>query len=444
MTGTPFAMRLSQAQASSTALRAELASWCARAQKDELWHRYRSQLVRMDRTIASLLGQADDNARVIGEDAAGWRMLENFERALLAANGIWSYFRGKYLFRDHPSLGQALRLADDFVWDCYRPVQLACAPQVPREPPLVYFSEMWSPFALARDRSFANELHFADSKTARILEDVAFEQVLARLPLPLVSVPWLYASSPPGLLIIAHEVGHIVAADFALDAALEADITAAPWDNGTALWQGWREESFADLFGVIAAGDGFVGALAGLLAVAPARLAAETPAGGRYPPRALRMEIALQALAQRNNPQTDVLRQQWAHAYPALPDLTGFAADIAQMIDLACNLRCGGTTLSELFTLKEGNVTALLARAANGQGLVTANFDAIAALVLAQRIGDGRIEGVAVEEAMRAIGRFVDTRPTGFRGSKPAEQATQQSDADLGIALWQELAGTQD
>lgn len=439
MTATaPFAVRLAQARAAGGALRAELDDWAARVEKQEDWKRYRSQIGRLRAIVIVLLDNATAALTDVAE-ADGWRLLARGERALLAAHGIWTYFRDKYQLRDTPALGPMLRLADDFAWGCYAPVRTACAPVSGREPPLVYFSESWSPFALPRDRNFANELHFAESGTAAVLEDAAFRATLDRLPVPLVSLPWLYTGTPQGLLVIAHEVGHIVAGDFSLDAALARAIAAAPWDHGAALWQGWREELFADLFAVLAAGDGYVGALADLLAIEPDRLATEMRLGGRYPPRALRMEIALVALGPRAPAQAALLRARWEVAYPVRPDLSALTGDVARAVDLIFALDCGGRRLDSLFALDETGLLVLLRRAVTPGGLAEP-FDAIAALVMAQRLADGRIPRIDVVAAQRNIIAFAGARLTGYRGTALGETVSHAADDDLGRSLWAGLA----
>lgn len=450
---TLFAFRLAQARQGEIALTAEMNDWRKRSDDDLKWHRHHSQLIRLSATVAGLLGAARTILDGVVDDAAGWRALLQFERALLAANRIWDHFRSKYLIRLHPELGRMLRLADDFAWACYAPVQDACAVGR-REPPLVYFSETWSPFAMARDRSFANEMRIADMGTAEILLDEAFEQTLARLPVPLVSLPWFQASHIPSMTIIAHEIGHVVSADFKLGEALRLAIDAAEWKADTACWQRWREEVFADLFGVFVARDGFVGTLISLLATDRARIDSENGLGGIYPPRGLRMEIVLAALHRLDPASTDQLRRRWEGAYGNAARFTDHLEDIPHLLDLVMGLKCGGKNLAALFGIDQVIIDEMLQTAVNGQALGKRAFDAAAALVLAQRIDDGRLKGLTEAHkrmALATIASFVDQRETGYLSSSgPSGNAEDTGvsgnptdlsphDGGIGAQLWQEL-----
>lgn len=414
---TPFSARLEQVERGSSALRSELKEWCKKCLDDSQWHRHQSQLLKLSADIHNLVDSACYSLKEVSDDTTGWRKLARAERGLLAANHIWDYFRAKYTLRLVPDIGQILRLADDFAWACYRPVQAACSPKNPREPPLVHFSEVWSPYAMARDRSFANELRFAESATAERLLDESFEEVLSSLPVPLVSLPWFQASHVPSLLILAHECGHIVSWDFGLGAELEKRISEASWNAGANDWQRWREEVFADLFGVIAARDGFVAVLINLLAADREYIDGEAVGKGIYPSRNLRIEIALAALDRLDSKSAKTLREFWVAAYPNRASFPDHEADIAQLIDLVMDLSCGNEKLAGLFRFSEGSLNYLRPRAIAGGCLGRPDFDVIGALVLAARIDGGRDDDCDPVIALATIQRFVDQRTTGYRSS---------------------------
>ena len=441
-----FADRLAQARQGETALVAEMDRWKRRANDDEKWHRHHSQLSRLSATVDGLLAAARMVLEDIKDDAAGWSALLRFERALLAVNRIWDHFRAKYLIRLDDQLGLMLRLADDFAWACYKPVQDALTPDWKREPTLVYFSETWSPFALARDRSFANEMRIPEMATAEILLDDAFEEALAKLPVPLVSLPWFQASHTPSMLIIAHEMGHIVSADFGLGEKLRSAIDEAKWEAGADCWQRWREELFADLFGVLVGRDGFVGTLIVLLATDPKRVTTDHALAGIYPPRSLRMEIALHALARLDGADAAAdLRKRWETNYG---DSTRFAehlSDIPQLLDLIMGLPCGNHRLDALFKIDPQNVIDLSKSAVGNGQLGKSYFDVTAALVLAQRIDGGRRPDLTEEEKANALGRipnFVDQRKTGYLSSSGDDKkpiAKIEDDTRRGAGLWKLL-----
>jgi hypothetical protein len=78
---------------------------------------------------------------------------------------------------------------------------------------------------------------------------------------------------------------------------------------------------FADLYGTLAAGPAFGGALIDLVAAPPNRIATEQATGpdwGVYPPAALRVHIVLVALEESGySDESTVLRDRWTAMFPA-------------------------------------------------------------------------------------------------------------------------------
>jgi hypothetical protein len=222
----------------------------------------------------------------VGKLGQGERLsgIRNAEKGLLAAQRIWEYFRGKLAQRRDPLLGPYLRFADELAWACYSPLQRLIFPAEgdPRmsEPPLVYLNGGMSPFALTRiDRFTAEEV-------AGEPLDRSWQAVTAALPVPVIGVPWYQADRIFDALVIAHEVGHLVERDFALEQQIADLVTTAVTgpEAGSRLraWRAWQSEVFADVFGCLCAGPAFVRNLLETIAVDADAVRDEYQADGQW------------------------------------------------------------------------------------------------------------------------------------------------------------------
>jgi hypothetical protein len=195
-------------------------------------------------------------------------------------------------FRDY------LAAADEFAWACYRPVQEALvaggtlAKSEVREPALVCFSSVASPFSIPRGVSYLGELEGGSPR------DRITRQIVLSLPIPIVAVPWYQIQHLPDALVLGHEVGHVVERDARLEEQVRQLITGAaagvPERYGTSDdWRRWSSEAFADVYGALCGGPAFMSALSDFLLVPAARQAAGT---GEYPPAGVRLALVLAAL----------------------------------------------------------------------------------------------------------------------------------------------------
>jgi hypothetical protein len=256
-----------------------------------------------------------------------------------------------------------LAACDDFAWACYQPAQTHFAKQR-REPPLVYFSATWSPFALSRDANFQNEIR-AGSGTAGWLAEDDFQAVLARLPIPLLSIPWYQVAHLPAALILAHEVGHLVAADFGLEATIRELLDRANLDH-VDLWKQWWSEVFADLYGCVTVGPAFLGALMDLLASSAALVQQEDKRSGSYPSRALRVELGLGALEQMGRSADAVrLRTDWEKLYGPIQKMTELLPEVPKVITALLAGPYEGLALNQIITFDfaDYSIPGKLARA---------------------------------------------------------------------------------
>ncbi|MEU6238250.1 hypothetical protein [Kitasatospora sp. NPDC047058] len=122
---------------------------------------------------------------------------------------VWDFFRGKLVLRQIRSHRRWLEVADELAWSAYRPALDAAAGRMPpREPPLTGFSRTVAPLAHRRGEQYRELLPRGGVHTR------AGRDLVARLPFPVIDVPWWYQGHLPAVLTVAHEVGHHLEDDF--------------------------------------------------------------------------------------------------------------------------------------------------------------------------------------------------------------------------------------
>jgi hypothetical protein len=242
----------------------------------------------------------------------GARVLEEagqVEGMVLDLHRIWDVFRGKLALRYVDHFADYLLAADELAYCCYEPAERRGAA---REPPLVFFGDALSPVIRTRGSTVP-------------FDGGAADEALRRLRVPLIGIPWFQIEHLPDAPIIAHEVGHEVYADLALDdtavALLSGAVAAAPEERRRA-WSAWREEAFADVFGTLALGPAFTSSLIDFLATEPRLIALQwqaDPDWRAHPPSALRVLLSAATLeAMPDFADAAVrLRAGWREAYPS-------------------------------------------------------------------------------------------------------------------------------
>jgi hypothetical protein len=224
--------------------------------------------------------------------------------------------------REEDSFLPYLRAADEFVWNCYQPILKIVYPDIvsspAKQPPLVFFNGGISPFSLSRGKPFQPEQIAGD------ILNINPDEYVTKLPIPVVGVPWDQVSHLPAVLVLGHEVGHIVEADFRLEAGVKQMLKNAleqrqADETRTEAWNEWLGEIFADLYGCLAAGPAFAGALIDFIAKGKQAICSEAkiaPGWGRYPTDFLRVRIILKALELMGFDQTPAAveyRELWAN-----------------------------------------------------------------------------------------------------------------------------------
>jgi hypothetical protein len=351
MSATLPRRRYAEISAKLLSLNAELKHWKNLTEEENRGlRRHHSQVRRLAAAFDGLTESVKTaiEALLPGSTDAVFDNAESWENQILAAHSIWEVFRSKLVLREDELFRNVLAACDDLAWECYGPATTRFAPDR-KGPPLVYFTATWSPFARSRDSSFQNEVR-AGAGIAGMLTDDAFLAVLRRLPIPLVSVPWYQAFHLPGALIIAHEVGHIVEFDFDLTSEIATALDGAGLDH-LDVWKGWASEVFADLYGCLCMGPAFVGAMMDLLSTSVKSVQTEVRKGGKYPTRALRVELMLEALIQTKH-KNDAARllSTWEGAYGPMQTMLNFKSDVEKVVKAVYDGPYKGTALTTITT----------------------------------------------------------------------------------------------
>ena len=285
------------------ALQKEFDSWLNRSKAGGDLEKHHTQL----RAINAHLSQWNERvhsmlrATFTSDTEVFLASIHNAERLMLSEHRIWEYFRSKFVQRNEQEFRTYLRAADEFAFACYKPVQESVFSNPlnvkRKEPPLVFFNGGTSPFSLSRGKSFQPEAVEDEPLNNKEIE------IITRLPIPLVGIPWNQIKHFPDAVVIGHEVGHIVEDDFDLKDKLQAllaeAITERKAEERHDAWKSWLGEVFADIYGCLATGPSFAGALIDFLARDYGTISTEKKTykeWGEYPTIYLRGRLVLQTL----------------------------------------------------------------------------------------------------------------------------------------------------
>ncbi|MEU9284278.1 hypothetical protein AB0D57_05985 [Streptomyces sp. NPDC048275] len=257
-------------------LREELAEWIVEVADDGPLLKHRSQVESVERILSAGLDRLD------GLSGAQRRI--TLPEVILDLHHVWDFMRGKLLLRRVPRYKDFLDLADELAWSVYDPVRRAAAgARTLKEPPLTFLSREPVAFASPRGGGFSHLLPRGGLRTRGGVE------ASGQLPFPVIGIPWSASRHLPAVLAVAHETGHHIEDDFALEAPLRARVRAAglPPDR-TEMWERWLDEVFADVCAALACGPAYMWTLAdALFAVGD-----QGGAGAdRYPPARLRLLV---------------------------------------------------------------------------------------------------------------------------------------------------------
>lgn len=277
-----------------SAIERELTFWQAQSKEKAPLEKHQSQIQRLVNQLQPVI------SRVGGDISTAYLRgyWPTLEMQVLDLHRIWQFFREKLTLRFVDHFREYLIAADEFAWECYRPAQesLVAARTLDsseiKEPPLVCFSSVATPFSIPRGVSYLGELQGGSPR------DRATRVMVESLPIPVVAVPWYQIQHLPDALVLGHEVGHVVERDarirepvrqLMLNAVRDTDKCYGTQDD----WQRWSSEVFADIYGALCGGPAFASALADFLLVPAGH---SSGGAGEYPPTNVRLALVMAAL----------------------------------------------------------------------------------------------------------------------------------------------------
>ena len=348
-------------QCKIASLQLELTDWRNHSRANQRLAKHYSQIRRLSDQLNRLISLVQTHLEQVDDDESELlKQCSRLEAAALELHWIWGFFRNKFALRSVEWFSPYLSAIDELAWECYKPARQANTDwdiaSATKEPPLVFFSNKSMPFTLPRAAPFVIEDINSDS-----LRTEQFWQALKLIPIPIIGVPWLLAQHLPGALIIAHEVGHNVEADFELSSTLlsmldesmsRARPSIEPARRGA--WRAWISEVFADVYATLTFGPAFVYMLVDLLASDKTTIETEhidASDWGDYPTSYIRILIGIRVLLiQGHNKESDKIEASWRETYPnhAMKD---FEKDVAQIVDTILQgplPQFGGRTLTQL------------------------------------------------------------------------------------------------
>lgn len=352
--------------------------------------RHQSQVLRLAELFSGLLESLAEEAERLpaGGDFPAARALSD---KILQGHALWSYYRGKLLFRYSPHLRPYLLAADELAWSCLKPLleARAAAAQgaLSKVPPLIYLGRSVSPFVFPREWSLESQI--AD------VSDEIFASLVESAPFSVVSLPFYQTRHLPETLVLAHEMGHVADFDLGLRPALDAALENIPQASVSAahkeFWRRCRVEAFADAFGALTCRLAFCRALASFLADEKSRITSERIDLGKraehlYPTAYLRVLLALEVLRQADGhlpAAAAELEQEWRKGYGLAHEHWDFEPDLRHLVAAFLD-----TELAELRPEKPGPGPAKPATLRALVGL-PAGADGDAAKIATSMVKDG-------------------------------------------------------
>jgi hypothetical protein len=314
------------------ALPKEVTAWQDRTQAEVDENLHFSQLQAIGALMDAFKEQQEDLLAQMdpaGDSAAFQDAAFELVKSIIRAQRFWDFFRDKLDLRFSPSFKEPLWVADTVAWDCYRPVldRAAGFGILPasslREPPLTYLTAEFSPATWVR-KSRPN-----DGRDYHLGE--------ARLPIPVIELPWDHVENTWEFMSLHHEVGHDLDADLKLRAPLakslekELDKANVP-ANRIDRWLDWLGEILADLIGLQLGGPAFAESLMHLLLL-PANLVTILDPDDPHPtnyPRILMNAAYAPTMVANHQPLADHAQQikdRWIALYGPQPQFDDFLAD---------------------------------------------------------------------------------------------------------------------
>lgn len=356
--------KAAELQSKAGSLTREFDDWLAQSKANGPLEKHHTQIRRVLGQLGGLEQGIQARLTALQQSPAAPSEYAALERRILEVHRLWEFFRAKLMVRRVERFQEYLAVADELAWECYRAGQEAWtqATNPPtganREPPLLFFNGSISPFIQPRNLAFA-----AEQVPNEALSTPEVVAMVKKLPLPVIGIPWSQIRHLPEVLFVGHEVGHSLEDDFGLTDTITALVkgTGIPAERLNA-WHAWQGEIFADVYGTLATGPAFVGALSDRLAGDSTIITGQT-AGPRnvYPTRYLRVLLAHGILEKQGHEEESATRlSAWKAMYP-VHAMTAFEDDVPLIVGALLDgpyPNLGGRRLDEILSFSPNDHAA--------------------------------------------------------------------------------------
>ncbi|MGV4985990.1 hypothetical protein ACVB8X_27850 [Streptomyces sp. NRAIS4] len=376
--------------------------------------------------MLALLGAGVADARARLADGRG----DEVPGRVLDLHHVWDFYRARFLLRRDREYRRFLDAADELAWECYGPA-LGLAGSRPKEPPLVGFSRSASPRAHRRGSAYHDLLPRGGIHTREGRE------AAARLPFPVIDVPWSFGSHLPALLTVAHEAAHHVDDDCGLGEEIRLRVGAAGLPPDRAVhWERWAGEAFADVCAAVLCGPAYATVLAELLeSGGGGDDGDERDYDGPHPPPAARLRLAGAAARLSGHPGAGA---------PDGTDGDQEAGAVAAALVKGGWSGLAGQSLADLFAAERPDVTAGARRLlAGGPSRCSSAAGVLAAAALAFQCDPAAYDRQAVGD--RAVAEVLRLRSAGTRAvpsPDPSSAARRRAHTEAGQAVLAALDAT--
>ena len=265
--------RIGQSILEIARLQSEIETWLKKRRERDKLKQYHTQLKLIESVLVCASARLKNEIQGIQpEQSRGsvYAQCRKNDSRLVWLRRVWLYYRTKFDQRDDPVLGPILAAADEVVWSCYseifRNASFIDSSTEQGPAPLPYIEPLFSPQAIPRDDPPDNLESNIDAEFLK--------SFLARLPIPIVSLPSYCIQAPWWLIYLGHETGHHVQYDLMpewklvlsfgelLKKSICSELPQPQGDETTAnRWFKWAQEIFADTFSVCVMGPWAVWAI---------------------------------------------------------------------------------------------------------------------------------------------------------------------------------------
>lgn len=238
-------------------LRSEVEVWNKKRAAEDTLNQYKTQLAALENLLDVAAVILKEQLYLIDPNLAAGDFYEQcrlFDLRVLWLRKVWNFYREKFDQRDDPFLRPTLKAADEVVWSCFNQVFVSNPNKRPTAP-LPFIESSYSP------QSFPSELVPYNLKPG---ETGILQDLMNRLPIPLVSLPQSCVNSPWWLVYVRHEIGHQIQHSLLDNKKLVAlfqnrvksTVEETTKDEAYAeKWGFWGQEIFADVYSVLMMGE---------------------------------------------------------------------------------------------------------------------------------------------------------------------------------------------